>query len=172
MAISEIYLSDDHDNLERFISYYYQASLVKKLNIKSVLEIGVGNKAVSNYLRQCGFVVTTCDHDAALKPEIIADIRSLPMTENSFDVVLACEILEHLPWKDVPEALRQVHRVSRKYAIVSVPWVISILLSFVFLHFSRIIFLSASVISKLSIIIKVLMSIFSLQRANFSISGR
>ncbi len=111
-----------YDTIERFISYFYQINLAKELNVKKILEIGIGNKTVSNYLKQSGFKVTTCDYDKTLLPDFVADIRELPMEENSFDVVLACEILEHLPWKDIPIALAELHRVTKKYAIVSIPY--------------------------------------------------
>ena len=111
-----------YDTVERFISYFYQISLIRELAVTEILEIGIGNKTVSNYLKQCGLAVTTCDYDEDLKPDVVADIRQLPMEENSFDVVLACEILEHLPWEDVPAALDQLHRVTRRYAVVSVPY--------------------------------------------------
>jgi len=112
----------NYDTIERFISYFYQISLIGELSVKEILEIGIGNKTVSNYLKQAGFTVTTCDYDESLQPDFVADIRELPMEENSFDVVLACEILEHIPWKDVTTALAELHRVTKKYAIVSIPY--------------------------------------------------
>lgn len=111
-----------HDSPERFISYLRQIDLTKGLGVEKVLEVGIGNKTVSNYLKQWGFMVTTCDYDESLQPDIVADIRELPMGENSFDVVLACEVLEHLPWEDVSTALSELRRVTRKYVIVSVPY--------------------------------------------------
>ncbi len=109
-----------YDNLPRFISYFYQIDLTKNLNPERILEVGVGNKTVSNYLRQHGFNVTTCDLDKELKPDYVADIAKLPFKDSSYDAVMACEILEHLPWGEVDSALRELHRVTKKYIIVSV----------------------------------------------------
>ncbi len=111
-----------YDNLKRFIAYFYQVDLTRKLRPKTVLEIGIGNKTVSNYLRAYGFDVTTCDFDKDLEPDYVADIRELPFDDNSYDVVLAYEILEHLPWDDVDKALGELHRVTKKYVNVSVPY--------------------------------------------------
>lgn len=94
-----------YDDLMRFISYYYQIDLIRKLNPDSVLEIGIGNKTVSNYLQQNEIKIETCDFDKELKPDYIADIRDLPFKDNSYSAVIACEVLEHLPWKDVDKAL-------------------------------------------------------------------
>ena len=39
----------EYDDLGRFISYFYQIDIVKNLEPDNILEIGVGNKTVSNY---------------------------------------------------------------------------------------------------------------------------
>ncbi|MBN1816682.1 MAG: class I SAM-dependent methyltransferase [Sedimentisphaerales bacterium] len=114
--------SRDYDNPVRFMSYYCQIDQVRRMGLRNVLEIGIGNKTVSNYLRQQGYGLTTCDLDPALKPDIVGDIRALPLEANCFDLVMACEILEHLPWEDVPKALRELHRVSRKNVLLSIPY--------------------------------------------------
>ena len=45
-----------------------------------------------------------------------------PFRDKSYDVVLACEVLEHIPWKDVDKALSELHRVSKKYVVISIPY--------------------------------------------------
>jgi SAM-dependent methyltransferase len=112
----------EYDHLPRFICYFHQIELVKSLSPKTVLEIGIGNKTVSNYLRQHGYALTTVDFDSKLEPDCVADIRALPFEDNSFDVVLTSEVLEHLPWQDVDKALIELHRVSKKYVVISVPY--------------------------------------------------
>ena len=47
------------------------------------------------------------------------DICSMNFKENEFDIVIACEVLEHL--KDYEGALLEIKRVARKFAIISVP---------------------------------------------------
>lgn len=111
-----------YDSIDRFISYFYQVDLVKSIDVVTALEIGVGNRTVSNYLKEHGYTLTTCDIDPDLKPDYVADIRSLPFDDNSFDAVLAYEVLEHLPWTEVPTALKELHRVSKKYVLISVPY--------------------------------------------------
>lgn len=113
----------DYDQLSSFISYYYQINLFRELNRNKILEIGIGNKTVSRYLQQNGYDVTTCDYNEHLEPDYVADIRQLPFDDNSFDVVLVCEVLEHLPWSDVSQALSELHRVAGDYCIISVPTV-------------------------------------------------
>lgn len=111
-----------YDSLLRFISYFYQTNLSKDLNPRKILEVGIGNKTVSNYLNQEGLNVTTCDLNRKLKPDHIADIRSLPFKENSYDLIIACEVLEHIPWKELKQALKELYRVTKRNAIISVPY--------------------------------------------------
>lgn len=111
-----------YDKIFRWVSYYYQICGVKELQPSSVLEIGVGNSTVTNYLKQHGFRVTTCDIDKELGPDYVSDIRCLPFDNNVFDLVLACEVLEHIPWDEVRIALGEIHRVTSKHAFVSIPY--------------------------------------------------
>ncbi len=111
-----------YDDLMRFISYFYQIDLVRKLKPNNVLEVGIGNKTVSNYLKQNGIKVDTCDFNKDLEPNYVADIRELPFKDKSYDVVMACEVLEHIPWKDVERALKELHRISKKHVLISIPY--------------------------------------------------
>lgn len=122
-APSNHYFQQEYDDLPRFISYFYQIDLVRSLQPQSVLEIGVGNKTVANYLRQNGIAIDTCDIDAELYPDYVADVRNLPFADDSYDVVMACEVLEHLPWSDVEQALRELHRTTRRFVLLSLPHV-------------------------------------------------
>jgi hypothetical protein len=110
-----------YDDLIRFISYYYQIHLIRELKVKNVLEIGIGNKTVSHYLRHNGFEVTTCDCNEKLAPDLVGDIRRLPCPADSYDVVMACQILEHLPWDEVLLALTELQRITRRYVVISLP---------------------------------------------------
>ncbi len=118
---SEHYFQQEYDDLPRFISYFYQVDLARSLQPRSVLEIGVGNQTVANYLRQNGITVDTCDIAVELHPDCVADIRALPFADDSYDMVMACEVLEHLPWPDVEWALRELHRTTRRFVLLSLP---------------------------------------------------
>lgn len=115
------YLSQKYDSKERWVSYWYQINEVLSLNPRNVLEIGVGNKTVSDYLKKIGIKVVTCDFDKLLKPDIIANVLNLPFKKNSFDVVLCAEVLEHLPFTDLPKALGEIHRVVKSHLVITLP---------------------------------------------------
>lgn len=113
---------ENYDDLPRFISYFHQINLIKKLRVKTVLEVGVGNKTLSDCLKRRGFEVTTCDIDKKLNPDFVGDIRKLPFEENQFDCVVAFEVLEHIPFADFPQALSELRRISKDKVIISLPY--------------------------------------------------
>ena len=123
----EHYFQKDYDSLNRFISYFYQADLTQEVarandaNFK-ILEVGKGNGFFSDYLKKLGYNVTTCDFDKNHAPDVVADVRSLPLKNNSFDVVTAFEVLEHIPFEDFPKALLEFQRVASRHVIISVPY--------------------------------------------------
>lgn len=106
---------------ERWVSYYHQLALVRCTKAKEVLEVGVGEGIVARELRNTGTAVTTVDIAEDLRPDVLGSVTALPFADNSFDVVLAAEILEHIKYDDIPQALREIARVARTHAVISVP---------------------------------------------------
>ncbi len=138
---SEVYTTVTSDDLGSFKSYYYQIKHITSFKPDSILEVGIGNKTLNNYLRQHGLSVTSCDFDKTLKPDVVADVRNLPFKDNEFDVVCAFQIIEHIPWEDVPKALSELRRVSKKNVIISIPFtavtIDVIFKSSIFMHLFR-----------------------------------
>ena len=103
------------------MSYWHQLRMVVDCGPRRVLEIGPGNKTVTEALKKQGIEVVTADIAADLNPDVVASVTSLPFPDASFDCVLAAEVLEHLSFSDVSKALSEVHRVSKQYAMISLP---------------------------------------------------
>lgn len=110
------------DDLFQFLSFFYQQKIIKDLKKKNILEIGIGNKFLTNYLKSNDFQITTCDLDQNLNPDYVADIRKLPFENNSFDLVVAFEVLEHLPFADFEIACQEMRKTSREYVVISLPY--------------------------------------------------
>ena len=119
---SKHYFNRNYDTLGRFISYFYQIESILKTNSNKILEIGVGNKIVNNYLKNLGLNVECCDFDSNLKPDKVGDIRKLPFKDSQFDTVVAFEVVEHIPFADFEKSLSELYRVSRKNVIISMPY--------------------------------------------------
>jgi len=109
----------------RWISYWYQikeATLLKE--VKLILEIGSGNKIVADVLLKMGYKVKVMDVDSEVEPDFIGDIRepTKSISKESFDLVLCCQVLEHLPYSNFLSVLKNLHRISKKYVILSLPY--------------------------------------------------
>lgn len=115
------YKGKKYNSLERFISYSYQISSIEKLGVKKVLEVGPGSFVVSSLLTKMGYKVTTSDFDDNVGADRVADIRELPFANGDFDVSMACQVLEHIPFEDFGKGLSELGRVSSRYVIVSLP---------------------------------------------------
>lgn len=76
---------------------------------------------MTHLLRRAGIEVTTLDLDPALGTDLVGSVSKIPLTDESVDVALCAEVLEHLPWADVQSAVRELARVARKGAVISVP---------------------------------------------------
>lgn len=105
----------------RWVSFWHQVDEVITTGAATCLEIGTGSGVVSDALRRFGVAVTTVDIDPALGVDRVGDVRSLPAADGEFDTVLCSQVLEHLPWEDVPQAVAELRRVCRTHAIVSLP---------------------------------------------------
>lgn len=97
---------------------------------ETVLEVGVGEGHVSTRLRALypGASIVGVDlPDATLAAEwcarglvgLCADIAGLPFPAKTFDLVMAIEVLEHVP--DPDAAIAELARVSRGDLVLSVP---------------------------------------------------
>ena len=118
---SAYYGDASYDTRERFVSYWHQINEIMKLKPQSVLEVGVGSKFLSNYLKSKNVNVLTLDNNGELKPDILGSVLCMPFSPGSFDVVACCEVLEHLPYEEFQRALSELYRVSCGYVIISLP---------------------------------------------------
>lgn len=115
------YFKHSYDSKKRFISYWHQINEIISLEPEKILEIGVGNGFTSKYLKDRNLNVITFDIEHGLSPDVVGSVLKLPFSSESFDVVACCEVLEHLPYSEFPKALKEIHRVSRKHVVLSLP---------------------------------------------------
>ena len=91
----------------------------------SVLEVGCG----PGYLLRRVPAVRRFGTDPAVKnlklvkdPVVVSSITHLPFSDDSVDLVLCAEVLEHLHPRDLEAAARELVRVARKHVLVTVPF--------------------------------------------------
>lgn len=105
----------------RWQSYWQQINQVLSFSPKSILIIGVGDGVVVNYLKNYVENVQTLDIEADLNPNIVASVTNMPIADNSFDMVMCAEVLEHIPFDEFKKALSEIKRVAKKNVIISLP---------------------------------------------------
>jgi len=109
---------------KRLQSHLMQIYLALKTNPKKILEIGIGNKIVCSTLKNYCEVITA-DIDKSLEPDFTLDISNSKdfdqFNDNSFDLIIICEVLEHVPYNNIDSILESLRRITKKYVIISVP---------------------------------------------------
>lgn len=115
------YFTESYCSTRRFISFAEQIKNIINTNPDSVLEVGIGNGFVSDFIRKKGLNITTVDFDKELNPDYTASIMELPFKNDSFDCVCCFEVLEHLPFKCFNTALQELQRVSKQDVLISLP---------------------------------------------------
>ncbi len=118
----EGYTFEKYGGISRFASYAYQIREILGISPSDVLEIGIGDAVVGNYIqRQTNIRYVWADIAEDLQPDVVADVRALPFADGSFDTVCAFEVLEHLPFEDFEKSLSELVRVARRYVLLSLP---------------------------------------------------
>ena len=106
--------------------------LVRAAGASHILDAGCGEGFTLRELHtdgvQAAMLGTDVSHNAlawnranrmSSSPLIVADVRHLPFSPNSFDLVVCLEVLEHMP--DAASGLSELLRVARDYVLISVP---------------------------------------------------
>jgi ubiquinone/menaquinone biosynthesis C-methylase UbiE len=105
--------------------------LLSRTAFESVLEIGCGEgvllHSVQEHLVERKVVaadldageIETARKNIPFASCMVASAYDLPFADNEFDLVVCCEVLEHLDRPD--RALQEMRRTTDKYCILSVP---------------------------------------------------
>jgi len=116
-----------------FLDNFFKTLLgeMRSLKPKSILDVGAGEGFTLQKLKdnKIGEKLEGIEYmDEAIKlgkhyhPDITikkGDIYKLPYKDNSFDVVICSEVMEHL--EDPEAALKELKRVTKKHLLLSVP---------------------------------------------------
>ena len=106
-------------------------SLLNNLQFESLLEVGCGEgyllKRLEKRLQGLDLLATDISPEIIAKaellipevPKLVASAYDLPLEDKSRDIVLACEVMQHVEEPD--KLLVEAKRVARKHCIFSVP---------------------------------------------------
>jgi len=105
----------------------YRLRWLKRHCVGTVMELGT---CYGYVLAFCGGQIGVDHNEKSIalarilnpkKEFVIADIRNLPFPDNYTDTVMVCDVLEHIPWEDIPKALKQARRVAKQKVLITVP---------------------------------------------------
>jgi SAM-dependent methyltransferase len=111
--------------------YHTINQLVKNLPVNTVLEVGCGQGYSLTYLKKIfsGKHLEASEYESRLIEDarrinpgiriIQESVYDLKHADDSFDLVLALEVLEHL--KNPEKAFSELRRITKKYCLLSVP---------------------------------------------------
>lgn len=98
-------------------------------NTESLLDVACGNGLFCKYVTTTRPQIKVMGLDRSLTAlshvtaeKIQGAITKLPFEDNEFDCVSALQVLEHLTISDFDLAKKEIARVAKRYAIVSVPY--------------------------------------------------
>jgi hypothetical protein len=106
---------------ERWISYWHQIRLAAEIRPISCAIVGAGDGWVAEVLGSMGVRVVSIDHSRDLGPSVVGDLKAVPMQDGGVEVVVCCQVLEHLPWDSLGECLEELRRISSRRVVISVP---------------------------------------------------
>lgn len=117
--------------LNQLIRYEAVARHVEATPGQTLLEVGSGSRGIAPYLAE-RWQLTACDVSFSdygapiVAPpgrarRVEASVLQMPFADDSFDVVVALDLLEHLAADDRPRALAELRRVAGRRLIVGCP---------------------------------------------------
>lgn len=127
------------DHSERNITKRYDRAfkiltIINQLNFNSFLDIGGAEGFMTYNVRSLYKTSPAITSDLSLEANkrarelynldaITLDIHNLPFQDNSFDIVLCSETIEHIPKAQL--AIQELSRVAKKYLIITTPRALS-----------------------------------------------
>lgn len=114
------------DTLKR----YEPARVSRYLIMASLISQGVGTKAKvldvggkEGLLREFGVATTIIDMEYSDQPNFIhGDALNMPFKDNSFDITVSCDVLEHIPAEHRNKFVAEMVRVTKEFAIICAPF--------------------------------------------------
>jgi SAM-dependent methyltransferase len=110
------YFSDRYFSLQQLCSFAHQIRDIYLINPSKILEVGIGNGFTSTFLKCAGFDITTVDINPELEPDICSPISKLDnfFDTDSFDLIVCCEVLEHIHFNEFESCIKQFRRLGKK----------------------------------------------------------
>lgn len=95
-------------------------------NLHTVLDAGCGDGRLTNLLAKryshvCGLDISQEALSHLQTERKLGSIADMPFQDKAFELSICTEVLEHLPFNDYSQALKELARVTRWYIFLSFP---------------------------------------------------
>ena len=113
---------DYHRNLDKNWKYYpvyvhkmnYVRSVMDRYRtISKIVDLGCGEGVLVEEYRNKGYDITGVDYNFSSDYVLKGDITNLEMASDTYDLVMALDILEHLIHEDQPKAIQEIKRILK-----------------------------------------------------------
>lgn len=126
-GVNVLYSANWINDLEKelhFNWYYQQAKLVYENCTRedTILELGIGTGLLSDLLKKRNWKVTTLDIDEDKHPDICENALDFEYAEKGFNVLIAFEIFEHIPYATFQKLVEKLSASNIQKLYFSVPW--------------------------------------------------
>jgi len=95
-------------------------------DVQSILDVGCGDGLITNALpeniRVVGFDVGEASLSHIKRETMIGTATALPYKDGEFDLVMANDVIEHIPDGDYQKVLSEIQRVAKRFIIITVPF--------------------------------------------------
>jgi predicted SAM-dependent methyltransferase len=123
----KIQVNKEHYSFKRYLrknrwdSIWHQIDEIVTLDPKNILEIGPGPGIFKAICATIGFDIKTLDIDSRLNPDFVESALDMSFNNNSFDIVCAFQMLEHVPYEKSLLIFKEMLRVARFNVVISLP---------------------------------------------------
>lgn len=119
-AISQYNSNPNHDRFK------IAKKFISQIKVNSILDVGVGRGHFFKEMQGNGYFIQGIEPSNEAR-KILNDpnikfgySHQIPYDTEDYDVVVCLDVLEHVPYILLEDTLKEISRVSRKYAIISV----------------------------------------------------
>lgn len=88
----------------------------------NILEVGIAGGVLRHFFELFPQIShTTIDIAEDFSPDHVGSVTEMPFEDGQFDMILCCQVLEHLPFSEFLPALKELKRVTSEKVILSLP---------------------------------------------------
>lgn len=121
---------DKYSDLDpTFVSrYLVQASILKaykasnKIEKLRILDVGGAGSLIKEFIDVNLYIIDPKPNDNNDKNYTVGNALNMPFSDNEFDAVITCDVLEHIKKEDRGQFIKECCRVSKELVVIAAPF--------------------------------------------------